>query len=68
MKPVKMNSLKYILSSLLIVLAAGVMRLQAQSESGVMIDEIIAKVDNYIVLKSDLEKAYLNYLSQGGQA
>lgn len=63
-----MNSLKYILSSLLIVLAAGVMRLQAQSESGVMVDEIIAKVDNYIVLKSDLEKAYLNYLSQGGQA
>ncbi|MEJ2004915.1 MAG: peptidylprolyl isomerase [Cyclobacteriaceae bacterium] len=31
-------------------------------------DEIIAKVDNYIVLKSELEKAYLNYLSSGNQS
>ena len=28
----------------------------SQSE-GIMVDEIIAKVDNYIVLKSELEKA-----------
>jgi peptidyl-prolyl cis-trans isomerase SurA len=31
-----------------------------------VVDEIIAKVDNYIVLKSDLEKAYQEYLSNGG--
>lgn len=31
----------------------------------VSIDKIIAKVDNYIILKSDLEKAYLEFLSQG---
>lgn len=36
----------------------------AQSE-GVVVDKIIAKVDDYIVLKSDLEKAYLDYLSRG---
>ncbi|MFY0688095.1 MAG: peptidylprolyl isomerase [Cyclobacteriaceae bacterium] len=29
------------------------------------IDKIIAKVDNYIILKSDLEKAYLDFLSRG---
>lgn len=30
-----------------------------------MIDKIVAKVDDFIVLKSDLEKAYLEYLSRG---
>ncbi len=29
------------------------------------VDKIIAKVDNHIVLKSNLDKAYLQYLSQG---
>ncbi|MCP4460491.1 MAG: peptidylprolyl isomerase [Cytophagales bacterium] len=39
---------------------------QAQpNQEGVVIDKIIAKVDDYIVLKSDLEQSYLNYLSQG---
>ncbi len=35
------------------------------SEGGVIIDKIAAKVDDYIVLKSDVEKAYLDFLSQG---
>ena len=35
----------------------------AQEE--VVIDKIISKVDDYIILKSDLEKAYLDYLSRG---
>lgn len=39
----------------------------AQDEK-VMVDEIISKVDNYIVLKSELERAYLNYLSSGNAA
>ncbi|MBV6647093.1 MAG: peptidylprolyl isomerase, partial [Cyclobacteriaceae bacterium] len=34
-------------------------------DDGVVVDKIIAKVDNYIVLKSDLERAYLDYLSRG---
>src|SRR5690606_40611453 len=35
-------------------------------EDGFVVDEIIAKVDNYIVLKSDLERAYQDYLTNGG--
>ncbi len=31
-----------------------------------VVDEIIAKVDNYIILKSDLERAYQDYISNGG--
>lgn len=37
-------------------------------EEGFVVDEIIAKVDNYIVLKSDLERAYQDYLVNGGSA
>jgi peptidyl-prolyl cis-trans isomerase SurA len=37
-------------------------------EPGTVIDKIIVKVDNYVVLKSDLENAYLNYLSNGNAA
>ena len=35
------------------------------SEDGLVIDKIAAKVDDYIILKSDVEKAYLDYLSRG---
>jgi len=60
-------NLKYIINSfLLVILSVGASI--AQDKEGVVIDEIIAKVDNYIVLKSDLETAYLNYLSSGNQA
>jgi peptidyl-prolyl cis-trans isomerase SurA len=38
----------------------------AQETEGIVVDEIIAKVDNYIVLKSDLERAYQDYLANGG--
>ena len=31
----------------------------------ILVDRIIVKVDDYIVLKSDLEQTYLEYLSQG---
>ncbi len=37
----------------------------ACSQKGVIIDEIIAKVDNHIVLKSELEFAYLDLLTRG---
>lgn len=39
--------------------------LAQQPDGSVTIDKIIAKVDDYIILKSDLEKAYLDYLSRG---
>ncbi|MEQ9402649.1 MAG: peptidylprolyl isomerase [Cyclobacteriaceae bacterium] len=35
------------------------------SDDGIVIDKIAAKVDNYIILKSDVEKAYLDFLSRG---
>lgn len=37
----------------------------AQESNGFVVDEIIAKVDNYIVLKSDLDRMYQDYLTNG---
>lgn len=34
-------------------------------DNGFVVDKIIAKVDNYIVLKSELETAYQAYLAEG---
>ncbi len=34
-------------------------------ENEVVIDKIIAKVDDYIILKSELERSYLDFLSRG---
>lgn len=62
---VKTTSLKFIISILFLIFSIVA---QAQVADGVVVDKIIAKVDNYIVLKSDLEKAYLNYLSSGNPA
>jgi peptidyl-prolyl cis-trans isomerase SurA len=41
----------------------------AQDESeGFVVDKIVAKVDNYIVLKSEVDKSYLDYVTnQGGR-
>lgn len=39
----------------------------AQDDGGFIIDKIIGKVDNYIVLKSELDKAYQEYISNGGR-
>ncbi len=40
----------------------------AQEQGGFVVDKIIAKVDNYIVLKSELEIAYQGYLAEGNPA
>lgn len=40
-------------------------KLGAQDNSGFVVDKIIAKVDNYIILKSELEGSYQNYLLDG---
>src|SRR5688572_26773253 len=40
---------------------------RAQEPQGFVVDKIIGKVDNYIVLKSELDKAYLEYVGNGGQ-
>lgn len=40
----------------------------AQESTGFVVDKIIVKVDNYVVLKSDLESAYQGYLTNGNPA
>lgn len=40
----------------------------AQDNQGFTVDKIIGKVDNYIVLKSELDRAYLDYVANGGAA
>lgn len=37
----------------------------AQEGTGFTVDKIIVKVDNFVVLKSDLESVYQNYLTNG---
>lgn len=59
-------NLKYLINILAVICisAGSLVSVQAQTE-GLVIDKIISKVDNYIVLKSDLERTYSNYLAQG---
>jgi len=61
--------LKYLIINLLIFGKAFFLTtpLAAQYSKGQMIDKIIAKVDDYIVLRSDLDKSYLEYVSSGQQ-
>jgi peptidyl-prolyl cis-trans isomerase SurA len=64
--PPNRRILRFLTSSLLLV---GVcLPSLAQEPKGFVVDKIIAKVDNYIVLKSELEGVYQNYLSNGGAA
>src|SRR5688572_61289 len=61
----KVGLVRGMLSAVLVILALQVSA-QAPESPGFVVDEIIAKVDNYIVLKSDLERAYQDYLTNGG--
>lgn len=56
--------LRFLTSSLLIGLLFLAPAIRAQ-DTGFVVDKIIAKVDNYIVLKSELELAYQAYLAEG---
>lgn len=59
-------NLKYIKLGFVAILLGLVGGVKAQSDDkGVVIDRIIAKVDDYIVLKSELDRAYLEFLSRG---
>ena len=75
-KQEKVNSLRLSMSNVLIktISAAAIVLALAcpdiaraqENPPAVVIDEIIAKVDNYIILKSDLERIYQDYLANGG--
>lgn len=55
--------LKYILiSAALTLFSTGAF---SQEGDGIVIDKIIAKVDDYVILKSELERSYLDFLSRG---
>jgi peptidyl-prolyl cis-trans isomerase SurA len=51
-----------------IVLFSSISASAQDNNSGFVIDEVIAKVDNYIVLKSDLDKFYQEQLTNGASA
>lgn len=55
--------------SMFIVLSVAAQAQDSGEESqGFVVDKIVAKVDNYIVLKSEVDKAYLDYVTnQGGR-
>jgi peptidyl-prolyl cis-trans isomerase SurA len=58
---IKMRKLIYVFALICLAFAA-----RSQDNSVFVVDEIIAKVDNHIVLKSDLEKVYQDFLANGG--
>ena len=51
---------------LMIVFSLSMTGVSAQESDGFVIDKIIAKVDNYILIQSELERAYQDYLTNGG--
>jgi peptidyl-prolyl cis-trans isomerase SurA len=58
-------SLKYYF---LILFSVILIHVKGQDNEGFVVDKIIAKVDNYILIKSELERAYQDYLTNGGSA
>lgn len=67
----KTTRLKFITNIIFCIALIGPGPLISQAQDTakpVIVDEIIGKVDNYIVLKSTLESTYLNYLASGNQA
>ncbi|MFM7487934.1 MAG: peptidylprolyl isomerase [Cytophagales bacterium] len=65
-KQPRKKSLKYSTASFIALLwFASAM---AQDKTGFVVDKIIAKVDNYIVIKSELEQAYQGYVAEGNPA
>jgi peptidyl-prolyl cis-trans isomerase SurA len=68
--PLNGRILKFLLSNgfILLLTVAGAQGQEAKGakeETGFVLDKIICKIDNYIVLKSELEAAYQNYVTEG---
>lgn len=60
------NSLRGVLAGVFVLISAA--GWAQGEEEGYVVDKIVAKVDNYIVLKSEVDKAYLDYVTnQGGR-
>jgi peptidyl-prolyl cis-trans isomerase SurA len=68
--PLNGRILKFLLSNGFVLLfaitgALGQEAKETKEETGFVLDKIICKIDNYIVLKSELEAAYQNYVTEG---
>lgn len=61
-----MTKIKIAFLTFLVSILYSIHTIQAQNSA--LIDKIIAKIDNQIILKSDLESQYLQYIAQGGEA
>jgi peptidyl-prolyl cis-trans isomerase SurA len=48
-----------------LVLAGLLLATPTRAQEGFVVDEIIAKVDNYIILKSEVDRMYQDYLTNG---
>jgi peptidyl-prolyl cis-trans isomerase SurA len=64
----KTKTLKFLISLAVVCALATPLVAQEEKPKGFTVDKIVAKVDNYIVLRSDLEGAYQNYLAEGNPA
>jgi len=58
---------KFLIASILSVLVL-LSSVASAQDTGLVVDKIIGKVDNYIILKSELEMAYQSYLAEGNPA
>jgi peptidyl-prolyl cis-trans isomerase SurA len=67
-KQPKTKTLKFLISLLAVLTLGSPLLAQDEKPKGFTVDKIIAKVDNYIVLRSELEGAYQNYLAEGNPA
>src|SRR5690606_3253636 len=69
MKPKKTMILKFLsvikLFSFVLLMNGIIFTSFGQNSEAIVVDKIIAKIDNNIILKSDLEKSYQQYLASG---
>lgn len=64
LKPMRLKYIKKTISTLIIVMLPFLVAAQPSGGEPV-IDKIVAKVDNYIILKSDIEFTYMDMASRG---
>jgi peptidyl-prolyl cis-trans isomerase SurA len=69
--PLNRRISRFLISSILLLGGWGAAIAQDSASvakpKGFVADKIIAKIDNYIILRSELEGAFQNYLANGGQ-
>ncbi len=61
------RNLRFLILNLFFLAVSLQLSAQEKEKTGFVVDKIIAKVDNYIVIKSELESAYQGYIAEGNQ-